>query len=88
MNTLRSCLPQVKINENNPEEVAVNDGEVAMFRRRLWAEHTSGLSEEEKALLDPSSLSAIRRIGSLADESLKSFVGDKPDLESKSRFMR
>ena len=76
------------MNENNTEEVAVSDGDVAMFRRRLWAEHTSGLSEEEKALLDPSSLSAIRRIKDLADEALKTYVGDKPDVESKSRFMR
>ncbi|KAG0711561.1 Phospholipase D beta 2 [Chionoecetes opilio] len=79
---------QVQVSENNPQEVAVSDGDVAMFRRRLWAEHTSGLSEEEKALLDPSSLSAVRRIRDLADESMKLFVSDEPDVESKSRFMR
>lgn len=78
----------MRVKGNNGDEEVVSDGNVAKFRQCLWAEHTSGLSEEEKALSDPSSLSAIRRIRSLADESLKSFVCGKPDAESKIRFMR
>lgn len=79
---------QVRVRKNSPKEEAVSDGDVAMLRRCLWAEHTSGLSEQEKALSDPASLCAIRRIRNLADESLSSYVYGDPDVESRSRFMR
>lgn len=78
---------QVLLNGNNSEAEPVSDGEVAMFRRRLWAEHTAGLSEKENPLKDPSSLSAIRRIKELSDESWKCFMDGEPDEESRSRFL-
>ncbi|MPC26326.1 Phospholipase D alpha 2 [Portunus trituberculatus] len=58
-----------------------------MFRKRLWAEHTCGLSEKEKPLQDPSSLNAIRRIKELAHESWKCFLDGKPDEETKNHFL-
>ncbi|XP_063866961.1 uncharacterized protein LOC135104027 [Scylla paramamosain] len=78
---------QIVLNKNNSEGVAVSDGEVAMFRKRLWAEHTCGLSETEEPLQNPSSLRAIRRIKDLGDESWKCFLHGKPNEESKNRFL-
>lgn len=47
----------------------MTNGAIKEFRRRLWAEHTSGLSEKEEALADPASLCAIQRVEQLADEA-------------------
>ncbi|KAK8753385.1 hypothetical protein OTU49_004195, partial [Cherax quadricarinatus] len=78
---------QVRANDSTTEE-AVEDGAVRDFRRSLWAEHTSGLSEEDAALTDPASLTAITRIRELADDALNKYIDDSFDNEHRIRFLR
>ncbi|KAG7168257.1 phospholipase D gamma 2-like [Homarus americanus] len=78
---------QVRENNTAVGEV-VKDGAVRDFRKSLWAEHTSGLSEEEPELANPSSLGAIRKLRQLADDSLDSFASDSSENESRNRFLR
>lgn len=78
---------QVREGSNSREE-AVTDGVVRDFRKSLWAEHTTGLSQEEDDLADPASLAAIRRLKQLADDALETYVRDDSDSEPRSRFLR
>nr|XP_045582161.1 phospholipase D beta 2-like [Procambarus clarkii] len=82
---LSAC--QVGVGSTGAEE-AVTDGAVGEFRRSLWAEHTSGLSEEEEDLADPASLAAITRIRHLADDALHSYINGSSNDEPKCHFLR
>ncbi|XP_069975948.1 uncharacterized protein [Penaeus vannamei] len=49
----------------------MSDGHIHKLRRKLWAEHTGGLSEFDPALARPGTLDAIRRLKELANEGLR-----------------
>lgn len=80
-----AALVQQTRTVDGAEEV-VCDGQIHDFRRRLWAEHTWGLSEADSSLKDLASLEAIRRVKELSKDALRAYV--RGAEENSMRLLR
>ncbi|XP_076047932.1 uncharacterized protein LOC143029220 [Oratosquilla oratoria] len=80
-------LAIMALQERGKNEV-VTDGSVAAFRRSLWMEHTTGKSENDPLLADPSSAACARRINQLADDALVNFAEGEASTHDHCRFLK